>query len=72
MMAGIVGDIEADYEGKLNVYKVNVNFDDALASEYEVLSAPTFIAFDKGEEIGRLTGKTTLDALLKLFEGKIN
>ena len=52
--------------------KVNVNFDDALASEYEVLSAPTFIAFDKGEEIGRLTGKTTLDALLKLFEGKIN
>lgn len=72
MMAGIVGDIEDDYEGKLNVYKVNVNFDDALASEYEVLSAPTFIAFDKGEEIGRLTGKTTLDALLKLFEGKIN
>ena len=72
MMAGIVGDIEDDYEGKLNVYKVNVNFDDALASEYEVLLAPTFIAFDKGEEIGRLTGKTTLDALLKLFEGKIN
>ena len=32
MMAGIVGDIEDDYEGKLNVYKVNVNFDESLAS----------------------------------------
>lgn len=25
MMAGVIGDIEDDYEGKLNVYKVNVN-----------------------------------------------
>ena len=30
MMAGVVGDIEDDYEGKLNVYKVNVNFDESL------------------------------------------
>ena len=39
MMAGVVGDIEDDYEGKLNVYKVNVNFDESLASKYEVLAA---------------------------------
>ena len=38
MMAGVVGDIEDDYEGKLNVYKVNVNFDESLASKYEVLA----------------------------------
>ena len=42
MMAGVVGDIEDDYEGKLNVYKVNVNFDESLASKYEVL-AKTYI-----------------------------
>ena len=44
MMAGVVGDIEDDYEGKLNVYKVNVNFDESLASKYEVLAAPTFLS----------------------------
>ena len=48
MMAGVVGDIEDDYEGKLNVYKVNVNFDESIASKYEVLAAPTFVAFNKG------------------------
>ena len=36
MMAGVVGGIEDDFEGKLNVYKVNVNFDEELASKYEV------------------------------------
>ena len=63
MMAGVVGDIEDDYEGKLNVYKVNVNF--------EVLAAPTFVAFNKGAETGRIAGKTTKDALLGLFEGLV-
>ena len=67
MMAGVVGDIE----GKLNVYKVNVNFDESLASKYEVLAAPTFVAFNKGAETGRIAGKTTKDALLGLFEGLV-
>ena len=34
MMAGVVGDIEDDYEGKLNVYKVN-------AVSYTHLTLPT-------------------------------
>jgi thioredoxin-like negative regulator of GroEL len=67
----VVGDIEDDYEGKLNVYKVNVNFDESLASKYEVLAAPTFVAFNKGAETGRIAGKTTKDALLGLFEGLV-
>ena len=69
MMAGVVGGIEDDFEGKLNVYKVNVNFDEELASKYEVLAAPTFVAFNKGAETGRIAGKTTKDVLLGLFEG---
>ena len=64
MMAGVVGDIEDDY-------KVNVNFDESLASKYEVLAAPTFVAFNKGAETGRIAGKTTKDALLGLFEGLV-
>ena len=64
MMAGVVGDIEDDYEGKLN-------FDESIASKYEVLAAPTFVAFNKGAETGRIAGKTTKDALLGLFEGLV-
>ena len=29
---------------------------------------PTFVAFNKGAETGRIAGKTTRDALLGLFE----
>ena len=68
MMAGVVGDIEDDYEGKLNVYKVNVNFDEELASKYEVLAAPTFVAFNKGTETGRIAGKTTRIKLINREE----
>ena len=31
-------------------------------------AAPTFVAFNKGAETGRIAGKTTRDALLGLFE----
>ena len=70
-LSPILGGIEDDYEDKVNVYKVNVNFDESLASKYEVLAAPTFVAFNKGAETGRIAGKTTKDALLGLFEGLV-
>ena len=46
-------------------------FDESIASKYEVLAAPTFVAFNKGAETGRIAGKTTRDALLGLFEGLV-
>lgn len=68
MMAGVIGDIEDDYEGKLNVYKVNVNFDGDIAKQYDVLSAPTFIAFNNGKEVARTKGKVSKDEVLGLFK----
>ena len=39
-MAGVLGEIEDDYEGKLDVVKVNVNYEQGLAGKYDVMSAP--------------------------------
>ena len=48
-----------------------ISIDESLASKYEVLAAPTFVAFNKGAETGRIAGKTTKDALLGLFDGLV-
>lgn len=55
-LSPILGDIEDDYEDRLKVFKVNVNFDEELASQYEVLASPTLIFFKDGKEVNRIRG----------------
>lgn len=55
-MSPILGDLEDDYEGRLKVVKVNVNFDGALAETYGVMASPTVLFFKGGEEQSRLRG----------------
>ena len=55
-MSPILGDLEDDYEGRLKVVKVNVNFDGSLAETYGVMASPTVLFFNDGEEQSRLRG----------------
>ena len=52
-MSPILGDIEDDYEDKLKVVKVNVNFDAELAEQYSVMASPTLLLFKDGQEVER-------------------
>lgn len=60
---GPLGDIEEDNEGKLLVYKVNVNYDEALAKQYEVSSVPTLVLIKNGTEISRNVGSASYDEI---------
>lgn len=55
-LSPILGGIEDDYEDKLSVYKVNVNFDAELAEKYAVMASPTMLFFKNGEEVSRIRG----------------
>lgn len=55
-LAPVLGDIEEEYEGKLQVYKVNVNFEESLTAEYQIMGAPTLILFQEGEVKGKKRG----------------
>lgn len=55
-LSPILGGIEDDYEDKVNVYKVNVNFDAELAEKYSVMASPTILFFKGGEEVSRIRG----------------
>ena len=63
-LSPILGQIEDDYEERLKVVKVNVNFEAELAAKYRVMASPTILFFKQGEEIERIRGLATKDELL--------
>lgn len=70
-MAGVLGDVEDEYDGQLYVYKVNVNYDEKLAEQYGVMSAPTLVLLVNGEEKSRLTKAAGKEQILDLLEGRL-
>ena len=72
-LSPILGDIEEDYEDKLKVVKINVNFDSDLAAECGVMASPTILFFKGGAEVSRTRGlvkKEELETIIKtLIEG---
>ena len=67
-MAGILGDIEDEHEDTVYIYKVNVNYDKALAEQYKVMSVPTVICFVNGEQKGKVVGLKEQEEVEALFE----
>ena len=67
-MTPVIGDVEDEMEGKLAVYKVNINFDTELAESYDVQSMPTLLLFDKGSEKARQSGAVRKPQLVEWIE----
>ena len=68
MVAPIVAEIAAEYEGKVKVGKVNVDEQPELAIQFGVMSIPTLILFKNGEAADQIIGfrpKTDIEAMLK-------
>lgn len=63
MMAPILEAVATERED-LKVAKVNVDESAALASRFGVMSIPTLVLLDGGEEVKRIVGARPKDALL--------
>ena len=64
----VLEEISEEYKDKLVVVKVNVDENTQSASKYEVMSIPSVILFNKGNEIERqvgFTGKQGYEELIK-------
>lgn len=67
MMAPIIDQLAAEYEGKVKIGKVNTDENRAIASKYNIMSIPTIIFIKDGEVV-----ETTVGALPKqVLEQKI-
>lgn len=68
VMNPIIEELEKELVGKIEVEKINVDENQAKASEYGVMSIPTFIVLKDEKEVGRKIGITSKEDLLKLLK----
>ena len=56
MVAPVVEEVAAEYDGRLKVGKVNVDENPNLAGQHGVMAIPTLILFKKGQPVDRIVG----------------
>ena len=71
MIAPLLDELVGEYDGRVRIGKVNIDEDQALASEYGVRAIPTLLFFKSGEVAGQIVGmcakldlKANIDRLL--------
>lgn len=67
-MMPVVEQIANESEGKIKVCKVNVDEEPELASKFDVMSIPTFVAIKNGKVIGTSLGVQSKEDILRLFK----
>jgi len=68
-MAPIIDELAEDLKNSQSkVYKLNVDESQATAEKYNVMSIPTLIIFNQGEEKERLVGLQSKEALKTALE----
>ena len=63
MQAPVIEELAEKYEGKFKVAKVDVDENPNIAARYGVMSIPTLIVFNNGEETARRVGVQSLNQL---------
>lgn len=66
MLAPTVEEIADEYSDKLVVGKINVDEEPDLARKFRVMSIPTLIVFENGEEVRRSVGVVEKDDILEM------
>jgi thioredoxin 1 len=71
MVAPVVEELAAEYDGKVGFFKLNVDNSPKIAVRYGVMSIPTLILFKNGQPVSNIVGfrpkpelKKSLDAAL--------
>jgi thioredoxin 1 len=64
MIAPVLEEIAKDYDGQLQVAKLDVDHNNQSAMQYGVMSIPTLILFKNGEPVERIVGFLPKEKLL--------
>lgn len=68
MVAPILEELAVEYDGRLKIAKVNVDFNQEIASRFEIMSIPTVIMFRSGQVVKHVVGALPKESLVKEFE----
>jgi thioredoxin 1 len=65
MIAPILEDIAAEYDGKLKVAKVDVDTNPKVAGQFRIMSIPALLIFKSGELVDQVIGALPKNQLLE-------
>ena len=68
IMAPILVEVKKELGDKVEIEEINVDENQAKASEFGVMSIPTYVILKDGKEVGRKIGVTAKAELLKLLQ----
>ena len=68
MIAPSVEAVAADYDGKANIYKMNVDENMNVPQRFGIRGIPTLILFKNGQEQERIVGAVSREAIAKVVE----
>ncbi len=67
-MSPVVQQVASQFNGKLKVVKVNIDNNQAAASQFRVQGVPTFILFHKGQQVWRQSGAMPAQQLTQVIQ----
>jgi thioredoxin 1 len=68
MVSPIMEEISQEFDGRVNVGKVNVDNEIKTANEYGIQNIPTIMIFKQGKEAERILGAVPKDHIVKKLE----
>ena len=68
MLAPVLEGVAADYAGQVEIYKVDIDENDAVTSAYGIEVVPTLILFHKGEIVARTSGFRSKGDICKMID----
>lgn len=68
MIAPVIEEIAGEYQGKVQVAKVNVDQNRNIPAEFKISSIPTLVMFKGGSEVERFVGFRTKKELKSILD----
>ena len=70
-LAPTLCDIEEDFEARIDIFKINTNYDEGIAAEYGVKSNPTLVLFKEGKVVDKIIGAKDFDEISDWLDERI-
>ena len=68
MVAPVLEELSTEYEGKINIYKVNTENEQELAGAFGIRSIPSLLFIPVGEQPQMAAGALPKDAFVKIID----
>jgi thioredoxin 1 len=71
MIATSLAKLEKEYQGRVNVIRINVDDSPDLARSLQIYAIPTLMIYRKGKRVLKKTGAMGLDQMTRLFDASL-